>query len=553
MDLNRNTYALTVVLAATVALGCGAGATRETADSGHGGEALEAGPEGSPRAPSTDGGSDGPHEGGAEGGHIVINALVPIGSPPPGGCPGAGGSPGYCEFFQYVVPHVTGVATFLNWNDVDNGSAPCAEGSSSNPCNWASYDAELATYVKAGLQINLIVVAVNEGTGGTANDVTPAYVFAPSYANSLGAAPQDVVVCGYWPGGSKSPVHGSDTVSGVWNYSQCYSTAGTCAKSTDTNGFPVVYEKPFMTAYQGFIANVLQHYSPRGTGDGPELASHLGYIRIGMTEGGENQIVCSNVSPGPLGLTKQPLGFTKDIYLGSTADPASGYISSMVSWIHAQNPSVPTEINSNAGPPADTDLTYSDIEAQLAIASHVGFGIEALSIGDPYELAQGKPCVDDWCKNFEMYAGAGLPLVLQTAIPTTQPVYAISGIEGDGHTATATCTTSCDFYRNAWVQITGNSAPDLNGTFAVTTTTANTFSFESTSTATGTGGTAINPDYLPVSIPFAVSGHATALEIYLCDLLYAFDPDPVLGMTCSTPPGSYSAKYADTVTAADGR
>jgi hypothetical protein len=109
--------------------------------------------------------------------------------------------------------------------------------------------------------------------------------------------------------------------------------------------------------------------------------------------------------------------------------------------------------------------------------------------------------------------------------------YALEG--GDGKTATATCATPCDFYRNGWAQVTGNSDPALNGTFTVTTTTSTSFSYASTSTATGTGGTVINPDYLPISVPFAVSQHATALEIYLCDLLYAFDPDPVLGLTCS--------------------
>jgi hypothetical protein len=487
----------------------------------------------------------------ADAGLVLVNALAPLMQAPSGGCPGTGGTPGYCEFFQYVVPHVTGISAFLFWNEVDNGAAPCVEGSTSNPCNWSNYDAQLATYVSAGLQINLIVIGVNEG--GTSNHVTPAYVFAPSYAQSLGAPPQDMVVCELWPGAASSPVHGSPTVGGVWNSSACYSTSGTCAGSTDTNGFPVVYEKPYITAYQGFIANVLEHYSSRGTGSGPTLASHIGYIRFGMTAGGEGQLFCSNVWPGPEGLATQPLGYSKDIYLGSVANPASGYISSMVTWIHAQCPSVATEINTAAGPPADTDLSYADTQAQLAVANHVGIGMEALNIGDAYEFAQGKPCVDDWCANFETYAGAGVPLVLQTALPTTQPVYGISTISGDGQMATATCATPCNFYRPGWVTVSGSSAPDLNGTFQVAAATATSFSYRSTSTGTGTGGTVLSTDYLPISVPFAVSEHATALEIYLCDLLYAFDPNPVAGLTCSNPPGPYSAKYATTITSADGK
>jgi hypothetical protein len=224
----------------------------------------------------------------------------------------------------------------------------------------------------------------------------------------------------------------------------------------------------------------------------------------------------------------------------------------MISWIQAQSPNVPVEINSHAGPPADTDLSYADVEAQLAVASHVGFGMENLSIGDPYELAQGKPCGEDWCKNFATYADAGLPLVLQTTIPTLQPEFTIGTISTDGHTATATCTGPCDFYRNAWVQITGNSTAELNGTFIVTDATATSFSFASSS-ASGSGGTAIGPDYLPTTVPFAVSERATALEFDMCDMFYAFDPNPVVGMTCSTPPGSDSAKYAAALTAADGK
>jgi hypothetical protein len=483
----------------------------------------------------------------------AVNALVPYMTEPSGGCPGDGGTPGYCEFFQYVAPHVNGISTFLIWGEIDSGSTPCVEGSKDNPCNWASYDAQLAKYVAAGLEVNLIVIGVNEG--GTSNEATPAYVFTPSYAESLGAAPQDMATCNLWPGGHSSPVHGSKTVSGVWNHDSCYSTAGSCSGSSDTNGFPVVYEKPYLTAYQGFIANVLQHYSARGSGAGPQLASHIGYARFGMTAGGENQLFCNEVWPGPKGLATEPMSFSKDTYLGSMTDPSSGYISSMVSWIHSKDPSVGVLINTHSGPPADTDLTYADIEAQLAVANHVGIGMEAFGIGDAYEHAQGKPCTDDWCANFEQSAGAGVPLVLQNTLPTTQPSFSIASIDASGKTATATCTTACNFYtgNSAWVQISGNSAADFNETFEVIGTTSTAFAFASTSSASGTGGTVLSPDYLPITVPFAVAEHATGLEIYLCDLLYAFDPHPVTGVSCSTPPGSYSAKYAATIRDVSGR
>jgi len=487
------------------------------------------------------------------GARVAVNALAPFMTEPSGGCPGEGGTPGYCEFFEYVAPHMNGISTFLVWREIDTGSTPCVEGSKDNPCNWTSYDTQLAKYVAAGLEVNLIVVGVNEG--GTSNDATPPYVFTPSYASSLGASPQDMVTCSLWPGGPSSPVHGSKTVSGVWNHDSCYSTSGACSGSTDTTGFPVVYEKPYMTAYQGFIANVLQHYSARGTGAGPGLSSHIGYVRFGMTAGGENQLFCSTVWPGAKGLAAQPLSYSKEAYLGSMADPSSGYVSAMVSWIHAKDPSVGVLINSHSGPPADTDLTYADIEAELATSNHVGIGMEALGISDVYESSRGKPCNDDWCENFEQYAQAGVPLVLQTTQATLQPAFTISSIAASGGTAIANCTTVCDFYtgNSGWVQIIGNSVADFNGTFPVIGTTSTSFAFASPSNASGTGGTAIVPDDLATTVPFAVSEHTTALELYLCDLLYAFDPNPVTGSKCSTPPGSYSATYAATIQSVSGK
>ena len=410
------------------------------------------------------------------------------------------------------------------------------EGSGKNACDWSAFDARLELLVKAGLEPNIIVVGANEG--GTSNYSTPPYVFTAAYAATLGAPPQDQVVCGDWQGGPSSPVHGSSTVSGVWNTNACYSSAGTCEGSADINGFPVVYEKPYMTAYQTFIANVLKHYSPAGTHSGPALASHIGYIRFGMTSGGEATLVCNGVSPGPLGLAAQPLGFSKNAFVGSKADPASGYISSMMAWIHAQTPSVSVGINSHGGPPNGTDLSYANAEAQLAVASHVGFGIEAFGIGDSYLTSRGMPCIDNWCDNFATYADAGVPLVLQNTIAALQPSYAVTDIEGNGRYALATAPGS-DLYggNSAWVQISGSSSSVYDGTFNLLAADAATFALATTSTAAGTGGTLLTPDYLPISIPFAISAHATALELYLCDLLYAFDPNPVAGLTCSTPPG----------------
>jgi Abnormal spindle-like microcephaly-assoc'd, ASPM-SPD-2-Hydin len=65
----------------------------------------------------------------------------------------------------------------------------------------------------------------------------------------------------------------------------------------------------------------------------------------------------------------------------------------------------------------------------------------------------------------------------------------ISGITGNGTTATVACTATCSFPLNTTVIIAGDSQAAFNGTFISTgQVTSNTFTFASTTSASGTGG-----------------------------------------------------------------
>jgi hypothetical protein len=554
LALRQSLVAVASSLAILTGLGC-SGSSPDAAQPGSGTDSGAPGVnDGGAPPPEASGGDGGAaNDGGAAGSAgalVALNALVPeLGQAPAGGCSGgAGAGTQYCDFFEYVAPHVNGVSTFLVWSQIDHGaSGPCVEGSTANPCDWTAYDAYVEAFVKAGLTVNLVVIGVPEG--GMSNQGTPDYVFTSAYAASLGAPSQDMVVCNLWPGNKASPVHGSKSVSGVWNEGACYATAGGCAGSApyaDHNGFPVVYEKPYATAYQSFIANVVKHYSPAGAGMGPALASHIGYARFGVTAGGEAQMFCDTVWPGPSGLAAAPLAYSSDAFLGSSSAPESGYVSSLIGTIAGAKPVMKTLINAHAGPPSNSDLGFADSMVEIATASGVGFGMEALSIGDAYEDSLGKPCNDDWCKNFGAHAGTGVPLVLQSTIPTMQPTYAAS-IDGNGTEATATCGPSCDFYvgNSGWVTVSGSDPAGFDGTFLITGGEPNTaITFASKTSGKSSSATLEGPDYLPTTIPFAVKNHATALEIYLCDLFYAFDPNAVSGQNCSTPPGPQSNAYA---------
>jgi hypothetical protein len=65
----------------------------------------------------------------------------------------------------------------------------------------------------------------------------------------------------------------------------------------------------------------------------------------------------------------------------------------------------------------------------------------------------------------------------------------ISGITGNGTTATATCVSTCTFSTNTSLTVAGNSQAAFNGNFLSTgQPTSNTFTFASTMNASGSGG-----------------------------------------------------------------
>ncbi len=505
--------------------------------------------------------SDGGDGGAARAG--VYAAFPPLVAPT-GGCPGGtGGSAGYCDFFTYIAPHITGVVLNLSWSTVDNCNGakpcltPCVEGSSTNECSWSTFDAQVMQFVNAGLEVNIIAGPASDISPNT---TTPAYVFTTEYAATLpgNPPPQDLAVCALYAGDTGAPVSGADH-DGVWNTSACYTSESgvTCSGSDNTSGIPIIYEAPIMAAYQGFIKNLIQHYSPSGVGLGPQISPHIGYIRTGTVAGGESFVDCYETWPAPTGLNLQspppgnPAFFTSIAFL-------NGYVAVMDAFIASQKPSMPIVVSAIDGP--GNDVTYANTEAQLAEQNGLGFGMESLALND-YELnALGMPCTQNWCANFGRYAGNGTTLFLQTTPPALAPVFSLASVTADAGTGTATCTGPCqlanlprasahqDF---GYIELSGNSDTSLDGYFsfreASPGNTGFTFAIANDISGTSTGGIVYTPDYSPIILPFAVQQHATALELNVCDLYYAFDPNTVAGLSCG-PPGSYSSLYASTIT-----
>jgi hypothetical protein len=443
--------------------------------------------------------------------------------------PMSSSAPGYTDLFNHILnqSHVKGITTFLQWGSIDTGTnSPCTE----TTCQWTATDAVLRAYIGGvtpgglsshpGQKLNLVINITPESNGPLSTTNIPAYVFNPNTYNVAPTAPgwcpgcaaQDMATCGLWHGDSNAPTctassgnsctKGDD---GVWNANTCHlSETGFASNNcenhnySDISGFPVLYEKPLMTAYQQFVKTVINHYR---SGSGNDIGAYIGYIRVGLAEGGENQPICtvrgdnSGIWPSPEGLsydlasqnTANPV--TPDWYITNTTctgDPncqgkfayiagnagsqhdGPGYVATMFSSFYTalQNSGAPWQIMANihTGPPnnEDTDYPYREAPIFLGVTgppcqgdcSSTGFGQETLQESDlrynPSNPPQA-PCGDLWCYLFGQYQGStgGTPnFYLQTTEPNNAVTYSIASVQKTQAypNGIVTCNGTCTNY-----------------------------------------------------------------------------------------------------------
>ncbi len=285
--------------------------------------------------------------------------------------------PNFTDFMNNILPNVSGVSVAMSWNQIET---------SQGNYDFSGFDANLQPFLQAGKEVNLVVWPATEGGNNDPNNggSTPGYVFTQSWANTVGAAVQDMAVCQSYTGDTSNPFYNSAIAGngGTWNIN----TSG------DLSGLPVSYEVPFMKAYQNFIAQVIAHYKAGG-------APHIGYIRFGFSQGGENSPECNQYWPG----------YSHDVYLN--------YVKAMTDFVKTQNPSMTIMEDLHAvGPPGDVDYSYADEEAADGAADGFAIGTNGLQQSD---LASN-PCDSDWCALFSQHSG--LPIrslqTLQWSDPT---------------------------------------------------------------------------------------------------------------------------------------
>jgi hypothetical protein len=131
-------------------------------------------------------------------------------------------------------PAVCGADFQVHWNSIDQGPG-------ANPqYNFSKTDAEIAPWLEAGKEVNLIVQMVGYGPNAS---------YVPAYA-----------------------------LEGVPTFH--------CGESSVT---PAFWTPSYETAYRGFVAAFLHHY---------EVVPGIGYLRFGLGTGGETFPVLNSTAPG---------------------------------------------------------------------------------------------------------------------------------------------------------------------------------------------------------------------------------------------------------------
>src|SRR5271165_3269556 len=318
---------------------------------------------------------------------IQIDALKPP-CPPGVSCATLSQGNWNAEPFQTVLSSavVHGMNIYVPWNTVET---------SQQNYDFTDLNAQIAAYASTNKKVNLMWMAVNYGnvnnSQGGINTMTPSYVFTTNWANSVGASsPQDVVYCSTYPG--------SDNL-----YGQQIPYTNASMPNFDSTGYPAVYEKPFMTAYQNFIAAALD---PKNYGSNFDK---IGYMRFGLSVGDEADAYCT----AQLQQIPAPNQFAPD------PSPATWqtYVQAMDTFEKNQNPTVQLLESMNSLDTTSNPTVMPDIEASLAVSNGFGFGSNGWRNSDIAASASNTACTADWCAMFDKYAGQ-VPLELQTATPS---------------------------------------------------------------------------------------------------------------------------------------
>ena len=252
------------------------------------------------------------------------------------------GDPYWNDVNTYVLPSqlFTDVTVAMYWSSIET---------TQGVYDFDTFDLQLNRFIASGKKINIVTQPISPSG---INKYTPAYIFTPEWAASLGTTQLDVITCSSFAG-----------------------------NGTLNSGLPVPYELPFKQGLKNFFTHVIDHYKNN---------PNIGYIRLGLAIGGDFYPRCSSVMPG----------YSDSVW--------TNYAAEMNAFEASLNPVMQlmqsvTQINSaNDG--------NADIEAANAVKNGITIGVQGWEKSDN----TAKTCTSDWCALFSKYSGKIGPLELQT-------------------------------------------------------------------------------------------------------------------------------------------
>ena len=252
------------------------------------------------------------------------------------------GDPYWNDVNSYVLPSplITDVTVAMKWSDIET---------SQGVFNFNTFDAQLQHFYSAGKKVNIVTQPISPSGKNT---FTPAYIFTPEWATSLGVAQLDVITCSSFAG-----------------------------DGSPNSGMPVPYEVPFKQGLKNFFTQVINHYKNN---------ANIGYIRLGLAIGGDFFPRCSSVMPG----------FSPKVW--------TDYAAEMNAFEASLNPTM--QLMQSVCQISSANDGNADIEAENAVKNGISIGVQGWEISDN----TAKTCTSDWCALFDKYSGKISPLELQT-------------------------------------------------------------------------------------------------------------------------------------------
>ena len=320
-------------------------------------------------------------------------------------------APNYRNYIEpYMVAHPGGYLVFIiPWALNDTGvTAPNYTWGADSTSGLLSCipTANGGTYTGSNPQpIELLLWVATDDTGTpNYNYGTPVYVYDPTYATSVGATrPNDSLMCSEYP------------ANGLWtNASRYYGDGAGFTPSQLSQGLPVPWETPFITARNAYMTAAFAHYYSL-------LGSQLFRLKPGMMAGStdEQHDVCADQQDVLPGIS--PSGTIGDASTGNGLWLAwmttiSGFLAHDTSSTNNPN-NIPliysiNRENSQVG-------QWMEDEATRVNSVHEAIGYQGVQQADIYCWLSGDPsCSEYWQYIFTQFSSTNVEVQTTTLTQT---------------------------------------------------------------------------------------------------------------------------------------